>query len=214
MPGLWKKVELLFDPRAHLRLQDECFYARDYLPGTGYQGGEANQLINNFKKHPRFKGQTPWDYRNGAVRQFARELSEVLPRDSMVTWVPSSKPVNGPDYDSRFEDLFRILGPLRTDLTLACLFSWNCELEASHHGGTRDPMILRGKLIRCVTTIPNGIINIVDDVLTTGGHFSTCRRNLAADFPNKRIMGFFWAKTLFPNPFPPLESPARAIPQL
>ncbi|HKP94312.1 MAG TPA: hypothetical protein VJ385_01025 [Fibrobacteria bacterium] len=202
MPAQWKKVELLLDPRAHLRPEDECFYARDYLPGAGYQGGEANQLINNFKKHPRFRGQTPWEYRNTAVKQFARELSEVLPKDSMVTWVPSSKPVDGPDYDRRFEDLFNNLRTLRADLSLSCIFSWNCELEASHLGGTRDPLILQHKITRCATTIPNGIISIVDDVLTTGGHFSTCKRNLAADFPTKRIMGFFWAKTQFPSPFP------------
>lgn len=78
MSGLWKKVERVGVENFPIHLEDDdiCYYARDYISKGGFQASKSNDLINNFKKPADRKGKTEWHYKETAMQQFAKELSE------------------------------------------------------------------------------------------------------------------------------------------
>lgn len=192
------------DRRVHLRDDDVLYYARDYFPRQSYDYCQANSIIRNFKKEVRHKDTFQWPHRIRAVRQFAQELEGALPPGAFVTYIPSSKPVNSPEYDNRFEDLFAELGRMRPGLTLVRMFDFSTALTPSHLGGSRSPRLLQRTLtLRDLPERPEAVC-LVDDVLTSGGHFKACKNVLRAAWPDIDVAGFFWGKTYFA---PPEEDP-------
>ena len=103
----WKKFEQGQLP--HIKKNDFWVYAREYMSGIGYQGGPTNSLILNFKKSPSKKKTAEWQHRENAVKQFRKDIEILLGSTSqaVLTSVPSSKKKNHPEYNNRFEDLFK-----------------------------------------------------------------------------------------------------------
>lgn len=193
---LWKKLEVVENPPIYLRRQDECYYARDYISHGGYQASEANQLISNYKKHPRFRQHAAWRYRVAAVAQFAQELASILPPNSSVAVMPSSKVPGHPDFDGRVADLERQLRSIRRDLRVEQAFSFLTSMEAAHQGGSREIEEIVANLA-WHGIAPCERIFIVDDVLTTGAHFRACKRVLAREVGRVDAVGVFWARTVW-----------------
>ena len=69
--------------------------------------------------------------------------------------------------------------------------------ESAHFGGSRDPNVIEA-LYRVDETLVNPPIKqiaIVDDVLTTGGHFQAAKSILNKRFPDTKIRRLFIART-------------------
>lgn len=201
MSGHWKKIERVGVEKFPIYLEDEdiCFYARDYISRGGYQASNANNLINNFKKPADRKGKPEWSWKEKAIKQFASEISEILPDEMLVTCIPSSIIKTDPSYDSRLEDTLKQLKLLRPDIIIKFPISIMQTTVASHSGGGRNPeQIYENLKWKGLLTTFDQIV-LVDDVLTTGAHFKACKKLILEYHPHKTVIGIFWAKTVWPD---------------
>lgn len=68
------------------------------------------------------------------------------------------------------------------------------ELEAAHLGGNRNPQTIRQSMKR-VSKVANDCepVFLVDDIITTGGHFEAAKQLLMETGCNKPINGLFLA---------------------
>ena len=119
----------------------------------------------------------------------------------MITSVPSSKAKNDPDYDSRFEDLFTELLKSRPNLSDEWPVTIKKTVRTSRHGGPREPTLIKQnyKWNGFKKTTPPKILCIFDDVLTTGAHFRAMSDFLRENDYKGKIVGIFWAKTVWPS---------------
>ena len=96
MKKLWEKIE---SPNLlpHIKDNDYCIYAREYISGKSYDYCETNNLILNFKKPPsKKKNPNEWRHRNKAIRRFKNEIKQlkqlfIKPKLRIITAIPSSK---------------------------------------------------------------------------------------------------------------------------
>ncbi len=200
---LWKKLEIVENPPARLGPDDECYYARDYIARGGYQASEANQLIANLKKHPRFKNTPSWRYKQQAIERFAAELGGVLAANLTVAAIPPSKIPSDPEYDSRLADTLTSLSRLRPDLQIMTPFRSRASTTPAHHGGSREVDEILANLEWLGLPESCRLLVLIDDVLTTGGHFRACKLLVARHAPAVRVAGLFWARTVWDIPEPP-----------
>lgn len=180
------------------------FYAREYKARQGFDAGETNQLIYNFKKSPSVRNTGQWYYRNQAVLKFAQEASELIRQDAhgVVTAIPSSKAKSDPEYTNRFEDFFSQLLSLRPNLVV----NWPVEIAvtvpSAHLNGNRNPDAIKGNYVwkGFQGEMPNSLI-VFDDVVTTGSHFRAMHDFLRENGFNGDLYGIFWARSIFPTAF-------------
>ena len=200
---LWSKLDRKSHEEFPVYLDDtdDCYYAREYIAGGGFQASEANRLISNFKKGvERRDKEYEWRHRVRAVNQFALELRLLLPKNSTVASIPSSKYLSDPEYDNRFEDMFSALKQLRPDIKIETPLSAISSIVPSHHGGTRHP----DKILKNLSWngfqrgVPRHII-LVDDVITSGGHFKACKDLIEENCPEICVLGIFWARRVEPK---------------
>jgi len=199
MKPKWQRLE---KPHlyTYIKEDDVCIYARDYTGGRkGYEAGETNSLILNFKKPPSKKNTDEWKWRENAINRFAIEISHLFKPDFKwtITAVPSSKTKDDPEYNNRFEDLFKQLLKLRPTLRV----EWSVEIkqtvDASHHSGEREPEIIKENYIwkGFKKGAPKSLC-IMDDILTSGAHFRAMSDFLRENKYDGKIVGVFLAKTV------------------
>lgn len=197
--ALWNEFAEDVDPRpVFLRDGDDCYYARKYVSGGGYSASDANQLISNFKKSPDKRGTGQWYYKELAAKQFAVELSKLLPEDYCVVIIPTSKPDDHPEYDPRFDMMLDCLRVLRPKLAIEHPIIRTAACQALHTGGRRS-------ITEALQTLewqgfdgdtPDKVV-LVDDVITCGTNFKACQRLLRLNCPGIEISGVFWARTVW-----------------
>ncbi len=200
MAPIWKKLEPIGVEHFPYCLDEDdiCYYARDYTAGGGYTASQANQLIANLKKNPARKGKAEWKYKEQAIAQFARELSTISGLENFVlTCVPPSTDKDDPLYDSRMEDVLRVLHKLR-DIAIEFPFSMRQSVLASHKGGSRSVEVLYSALEWKGLKSDNSNIIIVDDVITSGAHFKACARMIRDHIVDANVIGLFWARSVWP----------------
>jgi len=197
MSRAWKSIDQIsLTTIRHLRADDVCIYAKDYISGAGFQGGVVNSDILNFKKTKDVSGQ---HYRTQAIHKFALEASELFDCDKgkkyTVTAIPSSKAKTDPLYDDRFEDFFSQLKNFCPCIDIVWPVSLRETIKSAHHGGTREPNEIRKNYVYegFLEEAPEFII-VFDDVLTSGAHFRACKDFLLASGYTGKIYGVFWAK--------------------
>jgi len=199
MAGLWKKLDTSQDIPFHVTSQDEIFYAREYISEGGYEASEANSLIINFKKDISRKGKPEWYYKEQAIRKFALELGRAVMENAVLAAIPSSIWELDPKYDSRMDDMLAQAKGFKPSLILEKPFVANQTTTPSHHGGTRNPQEIYDNLVWRGFSQPTNLVLLVDDVLTSGAHFRACKRLIQEHHPNVRVVGVFWAKTVWPD---------------
>lgn len=204
--SLWKKIEcgMLDGHPYHLACDDVCYYARERVSRGDFKKYETNQLIANFKKSPeRRQNQFEWKHRTNAVHQFAREVALIFPADQevCVASIPSSKVRTDPRYDSRFDDMFRVLKTLRPKLRVCEPIVRTTSIAAVHTSDEGRP-----RPHEVIQTLEwdddyNDLAHLVliDDVLTTGAHFKACQQLALDHIPGLQVIGVFWAKTIWTN---------------
>ena len=205
MGKLWNLIEATteFVPVRLDLDEDKCFYARDYIPRTGYEGSHCNQLIHNFKKDASKKNTQEWPHKISAIKQFALELAPPiveLPTGWGVSYVPTSKHKDDPNYDSRYEMLHSELLRLNSNID----FFETCysikSIKSSHTGGSRAVHILQANMeVRQLRKGIKGVL-LIDDVISSGSHYIACKNLLLGQYPSLEMAGIFWAKTTRPAP--------------
>jgi hypothetical protein len=196
---LWKKIDPVENPPYRLGLNDKCYYARDYVAHGGYAASEANQLILNFKK-PMSRQKTPeWRHKLRAVRQFARELSSVLPDGATIGSIPSSIEMGDPDYDPRLDWTLELLRKMSRGFAIEYPITRRMTTQSVHDGARRDPAEIYIDLEwKGFKAVPDSMF-LIDDVITTGAHFKACQQLIREHHSEIEIVGLFWARTIWPS---------------
>jgi hypothetical protein len=200
MPVKWQKIEigLMEKPPALLNADDVCYFAREYKSHGGYAASEANQLISNFKKKPSTRGTYQWPHKQRAAAQFANELRNILPPNSVIAFVPTSKIPTDPDYDPRFDMVRDYLLRIRADIRVESPVSRTKSCDAVHSGGTRKRAAVRESLEWEGFKEEPETVMIIDDVITAGTHFRVIK-DLIGQNSNATVIGVFWARTVWPD---------------
>lgn len=198
----WRRIDQIIMSRyPHLNSSDVAGFAREYQPGQGYQAGQTNQLINNFKKDISKKNTPQWYWRNQAVGQFASEFNTLIGSLSVpniyVTSIPSSKTKNDPNYDNRFEDMFSILKSNNNKVIDVWPVTATTSTQSSHLGGTRNPsQIMANYQWNGFSETEPTTLFVLDDVVTSGSHFRAFSDFCRANNYNGEIIGVFWARCI------------------
>lgn len=196
---LWKRLEVVEDPPWYIEVDnDRCFYARDYVSEGGYAASRANQLIINFKIPPAKRNAARWRYKSSAIKQFALELSHILPENAVISGIPTSRIPDSSDYDSRLEDTLQLVQERCSTIRLEQPLEMSESILSAHEGGARDPDIIRQFLIWNGFSEPTDHLILIDDVITTGGHFKACKAVILEHHPNVEVIGVFWSRTVWP----------------
>ena len=193
--------------RPYLKKNDYCVYAREYKTHTDYRAGETNSLIVNFKKSPSVKNTNQWKHRNNAIVRFRLELEYLfspVTSDITVTAIPSSKRKDDPEYDNRFEDLFKECQNIypsklyRNTLNV----EWPVEIKntvpPSHTLKNRpSPAEIKANYIwKGFKGEPPRKLYVIDDIITQGAHFRAISDFLRDNQYEGQIVGVFWAKAI------------------
>ena len=212
-PKAWTKFDELFDAPTNLEGANACYYARERLSRGGYSASQTNNLISNFtmEPHVRASNSKRWNHKIEAARIFAAELTRFLPMGMSATSIPTSKARSDPEFDPRFDMLFEQLRSMRPDLVFCEPVSRSQSVTAAHKADSRPSIeeILATLRYDGFKDAPPKHLIFIDDVVTTGKHFSACRRLLHREAPEVNCYGVFWAKTIWPEAQP--STPVAAI---
>ena len=194
----WRELE---KPHSHYYISDDdfCIYAREYISHAGYQGGQTNRYITNFKKSPDKRETVQWGYRKQAIEAFSKEARLLFKPYSQaaITAIPSSTAKNDSEYDNRFEDLFTELQKSRPNLNIEWPIAIKQTIKSSHLGGDRDPETFKKNCFwKGFRKGHPKMLIIFDDVLTTGAHFRAMSDFLKKNGYEGEIVGVFWARTI------------------
>ena len=186
-------------------------YGRTYTPRAGYTHSQTNQLILNLKILPT-ADEVRIRYKREAIQRFEKELNELLngfsykyPAVSMaLVPMPPSKTIGHPDYDDRIDQVALTVSKHLNNVSYLPLLYRTQDALSSHQNPAcrrsseqvyRD-LSINEPMAMCYR---NGtFLIILDDVLTSGAHFSGARRRLLERFPGAGIGGIFWAKAQAP----------------
>ncbi len=192
--------------------QKTLIYARTYTIGENYKHSGTNQLIFNLKRRTT-ASQGALYHKKEAIRQFADEASVFLSRHEKsrqlcLVPMPSSKIASHPEYDDRIEQVAeRVSLRLRSRATHLLMLEAITNRQPSHLGGSRNEVGASMKINDAAIEKydPSSVIVIIDDVLTSGAHFSAAFKHIRSRLPNAEIVGLFWAKAQDPNFTTPSE---------
>jgi hypothetical protein len=186
----------------------ELYYGRIYTTGMGYNYSTTNNLINNLKKSPNSPPNI-LRYKQKAITQFAEELIELLHKcDFPVALVPipPSKTQAHPEYDDRIEQVGKLVAANLQCVRCLPLLYRTADVD-SHHTTrfSRSPDDIYKDLsineFLASDYREEGLLIVLDDVLTSGAHFAAAKRRLEWRFSTVEIAGIFWAKAQSPEEF-------------
>jgi len=209
MPIPFRKIDLSNrSDHYHLRGDDECFYLHDYTPRQGARHSQGNQFIYNLKKSVLRRDEYDYRYKMGAIRQSitllrsAFDLSAGIFNTATFCAIPPSKLPGHPEYDDRMEKI--VAGACHnTAADVRALVVQNEGYEPTHlqsDGDRKRPSDFEA-IYSLDSAAPKSVVILVDDVLTTGAHFVAAKNIILAQYPNTRVIGFFLARRVLPNPF-------------
>ena len=194
-----KPIKLIPDKKtSYITQNDECYYFLNYLPGGGYSASKDNDLIFNFKKGIKYKNTNSWSYKTAAIKKFADMLHIALNgRFCTIIPMPTSKPRGSQKFDDRLDQVVLFLGKMSTNYDIQLCLDVKEECLPAHNYGVRSPEILLQNIIFAQSLeTPKENIILVDDILTTGGHFKAAKNVILKKYPKKNVIGFFLGKTL------------------
>lgn len=196
--------DLTRSEHSYVSSSDCCIYLREYTAGKGYSHSETNQLIYNLKKTPDRRGRPEYTWKERALQQCAREISDGLNPDWLKTAtlvpIPPSKVKGDPAHDDRIlqvlEQIVRLrYGSIRVDVRELVLQRAN--RPASHESAVRlKPYEHKANYIinePLATPLPVSI-GLFDDVLTSGSQFKAAQSLLQDRFGAIPIVGVFVAR--------------------
>jgi predicted amidophosphoribosyltransferase len=141
-----------------------------------------------------------WKHKQSAIRQFAHDLNNLPFNDDILIPAATSKSEDDINYDSRIVDTLLGLKRINPSIHVLDILKVKTSTASAHsEGGTRRPYdIIEGlEPIENPPKIQQERIFVVDDILTTGGHFKAYKTFLERYYPNVQIIGIFWALHIF-----------------
>ena len=194
---IWTSIDPIFHNLAHLNGNDEVYYHLEYSKG-GYEKSSANQWVINYKKDIEFRGETSWQYKQKAIKDFAELISNHPPKcnDFALLAGATSKHRKSPLFDSRNEDTLRLVHDI-TGIPISFNLETVSDFEPLHHQpGFRKPSMIYGRY-RFIPfkTVPEAVY-IVDDVITSGVHFVVWKNLIQKVHPGIEVRGLYLARTV------------------
>lgn len=106
--------------------------------------------------------------------------------------MPTSSPVDDEFYDDRLVRLCEKAAEINRSVRVADVLHSKKRLSPSHQGGPRDVETITDNLSfkGFGNEIPDVVI-LVDDVLTTGAHYVSCRNVIRRNYPGVLLIGAF-----------------------
>jgi predicted amidophosphoribosyltransferase len=202
----WRKtdesVELFHCPE-HTKL--ELYYARTYTSRQGYGYSNTNQLVFNLKILPNQSADRLF-YKNRAITQCAREVAEFFTQNVnpdlpiILVPMPPSKTRSHLEYDDRMEQVAQQVNQRCSNVMWAPLLETVSDGDSYHSSSdSRNPdnlyRLMKINHERVESYDADTHVVVLDDVLTSGSHFSVARRYLLEHFDSANIHGLFWAKS-------------------
>ncbi len=187
----------------YLGEEDECYFLYEYTAGAGWQGGATNQLVHNLQKK---KGDGGYHYKVPAIAQCARDFSQAINAKwlagATLVPVPPSKNKTDPLFDDRMVQVCRgIRSAVPSDVREIVEQINSTDTFKGGHRKSPDELEANYRIVANELAQARPAIGVVDDVLTTGSHFKAVRAKILAERPNAKIVGFFVARRVIPNPF-------------
>lgn len=177
-------------------------YARIYTVGQNYSYSRTNNLISNLKSLPGDPSRSK--YKKEAIQTFADEVCRLLStyagHSISLVPMPPSKSAGEPDYDDRIDQVAANISNRLSHTKYLPLLYRTRSVPCAHQNPQikRSPSQIYGDLSINESIAVNydegACLMILDDVLTSGAHFSAARQRLLDRFPNADVRGLFWAK--------------------
>lgn len=188
--------------------EDQCWFLREYLVESVRTGsrtwelGETNQLVSNFKREIRHRGTPSWQHKLRAIDVFAQELAVQVSQHLLFAAMPSSKPVDDPEYDDRLVQVLAKARELNPKIHICTPVIRTQKIPPSHtRPGPRRPQDHLPSLAfnALPDVMPHQAVVLLDDVLTSGSTFKAVQHVIKAARPEVTVAGCFWArrKTVF-----------------
>ena len=191
----------------HLEKGDQCFFLHEYTSGQKYSYSSTNSLISNLKKPLGGKNINPnaLRYKERAIQEcsekIAQDLDPALLIKTTLVPVPPSKAKDHPGYDDRMLRICKgISVPFPTNVRELVFQSQTIPAAHQSDEGKRPLVSLitsNYRIDESITAPEPSSIGIVDDVLTTGGHFKAMQQVLQNRFPGCHLFGIFIARRVF-----------------
>jgi hypothetical protein len=201
--------EALISQHSCLNNKDEYYFLGEYAGCKGFLHSEMNVLIQNFKKPMDRKNKDEWWYKENAITQIAKLITNAKNWNNIdqYTWVPipSSKTKSDPMYDDR---LIQVLNRINVisgsgSLDIRDIVVPSNSWESAHVNKNPRPSVedhLSNWKINENLLLPNpnpNTIIIFDDVITMGASFKAAQTLLNIKFPGIPIIGLFVARAIF-----------------
>ena len=192
--------ELTRPDHVYLATDDECFFLGEYTARKGYAYSATNQLLINLKKPMVRRGLPEWPYKGNAIRTAARAfrngIEEEKLRKATFVPVPPSKAKNDPMHDDRMVKMIRAMDQANP-VDCRELIVQAESMAAAHESDTRpgpDELCARYSVDQSLIEPQPTFIIVVDDLITTGAHFTAAKRVLRGVFPAVSVVGYFVAR--------------------
>jgi len=155
----------------------------------------------NLKKPISARGRPEWKYKLRAIKQFAAELSHIIPaeRGCVLAAIPCSRSPSDAEYDPRLDDVLHEVTGLMPTVRVERPLVRTVSVQAAHAGGSRSVSAIQRTLGWAGFCKPTDHVILVDDVITTGSHFKACQQFLHEHQPGIDVVGVFWARTIWPD---------------
>lgn len=205
LPSSFTEIDNLIVGDHHwIELEDNCRYFGEYVPGAGYDPPFNNHILN-FKKSPERRGRPEWPHKRKAIVAMARMMRSGLgdhPPDGVAfVPVPPSRARSDELYDDRLVQMLGRVWP-RQEADVRELVVLKQSIPAAHSSEDRpspEDLLAVYEVDESLAEPEPEKIVIVDDVLTTGAHFTAVKRVLLGCFPGASISGLFIARTVRPS---------------
>ena len=189
----------------YLDRSDRCYCLGFYHSGEGFDGLGLNRMVLDLKREPGTRDSNPdaWQVKNEAITRISSILTisagKLFPgKRSTLVPIPPSKKIGDPEHDDRMLQICNQIAAGLASVEVSELFVIKKSVQASHLSRTRPTkeqlkenlrMMIRDDDYR-----PETRVILLDDVLTSGAHYSACKELLEGVFPAVTVMGVFVAR--------------------
>ena len=189
----------------YLDRSDRCYCLGHYHSGEGFEGLGLNRIVLDLKREPGTQYSNPgaWQDKREAITRISSILTISLRKlfpDKKITLipVPPSKKTEDPEYDDRMVQICNQMAAGLAPVDVFELFVIKQSVQASHLSQmrpTKEQLKENFKLnIQDTGYRPGPLVILLDDVLTSGAHYSACKELLEGLFPAVTVVGFFVAR--------------------
>jgi phosphoglycolate phosphatase-like HAD superfamily hydrolase len=191
----WTKLDTSAAGRPFLREGEEVYHLRRRHKGT-WSVCHTNGLVSAFKSQE--TSPVAQSFKKQSAEKFADELAKFLAQGARYMFVPTSKMRGDAAFDAR-NDLVRArLAAIRPDLHYVepiSLITSVPKASTSDDVELRNPAeIVKNYAWNAADWVDGGVLYVIDDVLTKGGHMKAAKTFvLEKGGPKTKLIGLAWA---------------------